>query len=867
MHAYVYNLLCEEIQEECPPTDQIDNTQVMNYSSREYWRSTVEMTNFCTIKSSQPNTAIRSDRGQKFLAQDVFLSHSGKQKIFVRQLYRDLTNQGVSCFFDQDRESLPVGDDFPHRIFEAAKTCQVAVLLLSMDFLESKWPMLELSAFVEARDRTRTNPNLKILPLFFHISPDTLKNISADDEKWKQLEKSEEKRAEWHLSLSAVRRINGLKFSEVGNELEFRDDIVKEIWRILPKPSPRCHVHCMQGQVRMCQEVADFFNTVHPDKKGIRIAGLYGIAGQGKTTLTKAFCNFKLGDFEGKVCHLEFSKGDSFERIKVALRYLTCCPQPYLQELTDQDEAQVELCRRAEGKRVLLVLDNITEESIDEVTYYLKAELGENSWILLSARSVDVLERYFKIDKQSRMRVPRLKQVEAIAILLERASVEVSTLGAEDKAFAVKCADRCSFKEVDRREGTFHPLALKAFGGHLFSNYGPHLSKWLAEIEGWVDPCGYGLDDLLALLGKAFDNMRPRYRTIFMLLTLYMPPNISPHKVIDWLVEDLCKKAFIEESGPEIRIHDLYIEFAQSKANEMGKWLWWKEDSRSTRGLMSEDNSGFELAKLEQCMHQRLSQIAPRDLKNLLVLQLVGVQNMSKLPLGGMGCLRSITLHNCKDLKAVEGMKNLQQLAWLQISEVNPLFKLPELSSLKGLQHLQINFADSLVLNQLGDLTNCAFLREINVCCRSLWEFPRLNGLRYLEKVEFSVCDNVKGKFDCTECVELQSIVLNSWSRWAWSTPLVGRKKISKTVLWDRDAVKACPDLDAVKACPDIDAQVESFVASKDVSVLKSLESCEGLKNLQLWNLRNLKELPCFRLLSNLIVLKLGKCGTREPPI
>ncbi|GLJ42317.1 hypothetical protein SUGI_0876160 [Cryptomeria japonica] len=215
----------------------------MNSSCREYWRSTVEMPNFGTINSSQPNAPIRSERGQKFLDQDVFLSHSGRQKIFVRQLHRDLTNQGVSCFFDQDRESLPVGENFLHPIFEAAKICQVAVLLLSMDFPESKWPMLELSAFVEARDRTRTNPNLKILPLFYQISLDALKNISAEEEKWKQLEKSEEKRAEWHESLNAIRRINGLKFSEGDDEVKFRDEIVKEICRILPTPSPRYHVH------------------------------------------------------------------------------------------------------------------------------------------------------------------------------------------------------------------------------------------------------------------------------------------------------------------------------------------------------------------------------------------------------------------------------------------------------------------------------------------------------------------------------------------------------------------------------------------------------------------------------------------------
>ncbi|GLJ42309.1 hypothetical protein SUGI_0875890 [Cryptomeria japonica] len=323
------------------------------------------------------------------LARILAFDRGHDKKNFIRQLYRDLTNQGVSCFFDQDRESLPVAEVF----------------------LESRWPMLELSAFVEARD-TCQNANLKILRLFFQITPDAVKNITPDDEKWKQLEKSEEKQAEWHQSLSAIRRINGLKFSEGDDEVKFRDEIVKEIWRILPTPSPRYHVPCLQGQARMCQEVEDFINTVHSDKRRIRIAGLYGIPGQGKTTLGKAFCNFKFGDFEGKVCHLEFSRGDSFERIEVALQHLTCCPLSYLQELIDQDQ-------KSGGQKGI-----ITEECIDEVAYYLKAEVGENSHILLSGWSVDVLEKHLKIYKQSCMRVPGLKEEEAIAILLELTSVE-----------------------------------------------------------------------------------------------------------------------------------------------------------------------------------------------------------------------------------------------------------------------------------------------------------------------------------------------------------------------------------------------------------------------------------------------------------
>ncbi|GLJ41687.1 hypothetical protein SUGI_0862820 [Cryptomeria japonica] len=155
-----------------------------------------------------------------------------------------------------------------------------------------------------------------------------------------------------------------------------------------------------------------------------------------KTTLGKPTCNFKLADFEGKVCHLEFSQGGSFERLELAQHYLTHCSQSLLQTLTGEDQ----------GQKVLLVLDNITEESIGEVTYYVQG----NSCILLSTRSLNVLLKHFKIDRQSYMHVPSLAEDGTIGFLLERTSLEQSLLGmgAYDRKFSSKFAKRESMPDI-----------------------------------------------------------------------------------------------------------------------------------------------------------------------------------------------------------------------------------------------------------------------------------------------------------------------------------------------------------------------------------------------------------------------------------
>lgn len=72
---------------------------------------------------------------------DVFLSHSSKDKEFVRELYRRLTRDGVDCFFDE--ESIEVGDNFVRALELGIDQCKYVVYVLSPDFCNSEWVEVE----------------------------------------------------------------------------------------------------------------------------------------------------------------------------------------------------------------------------------------------------------------------------------------------------------------------------------------------------------------------------------------------------------------------------------------------------------------------------------------------------------------------------------------------------------------------------------------------------------------------------------------------------------------------------------------------------------------------------------------------------
>jgi hypothetical protein len=76
----------------------------------------------------------------------VFLSHSSKDKPFVRELYRRLTRDGVNCFFDA--ESIEWGDNWVRTLERALDECTDIVFILSPDFCNSKWVEVERTSSI-----------------------------------------------------------------------------------------------------------------------------------------------------------------------------------------------------------------------------------------------------------------------------------------------------------------------------------------------------------------------------------------------------------------------------------------------------------------------------------------------------------------------------------------------------------------------------------------------------------------------------------------------------------------------------------------------------------------------------------------------
>ena len=186
----------------------------------------------------------------------VFLSHSGKDKAFVSHLDHRLRSVHHYPFFDVREDSLPLGDKFADIIFQASKQCRLAIVVVSDDYFKSKWPMLELASFVEAKDVV--NPEMKILPLFYRLTVDEFKEPERQRiwfEKWEMLKESDKRLdiLSWENALRVLGGHNGAVYCGIEQtEDEYVESIVQSV-NILVPPDVLYDDSHVKGGTHLCE--------------------------------------------------------------------------------------------------------------------------------------------------------------------------------------------------------------------------------------------------------------------------------------------------------------------------------------------------------------------------------------------------------------------------------------------------------------------------------------------------------------------------------------------------------------------------------------------------------------------------------------
>ncbi|XP_018726416.2 disease resistance protein RUN1-like [Eucalyptus grandis] len=221
---------------------------------------------------------------------DVFFSFSGQDDCndFVDHLYRSLRQAEISVLRDDDQ--LAVGEEKGPSLTQAIRHSKIAIPILSENYLSSMSCRAKLAQIVKCHKCHKTTGQI-IMPVFFNVSPAVVKKGSSDYEKVIARHRQEDPKTlqEWKKALIHLGSISGGTSNRSGTDASLIDELVANVLRALNR-----YLVDIEHDVERVMELLD------EKSSDVRVVGIHGIRGTGKTTIAKLICTRMFRQFDDR---------------------------------------------------------------------------------------------------------------------------------------------------------------------------------------------------------------------------------------------------------------------------------------------------------------------------------------------------------------------------------------------------------------------------------------------------------------------------------------------------------------------------------------------------------------------------------------
>ncbi|XP_030957251.1 TMV resistance protein N-like [Quercus lobata] len=324
---------------------------------------------------------------------DVFLSFRGEdtRKTFTSHLYNSLKKMKIRTFMDE--RELKKGKEIHPTLAKAIEESRVSIVVISKNYAFSAWCLNELKKIVECKN---TKDHV-IKPIFFEVTPSEVRDqkamIGEALAKHKQ-NFSMEKVQEWRKALHQVANLAGWTTTD-RNQSDLIEEIVKHIniqVKRVPVISIPEHLVGIDAHLSKIESHLDIENT-----NEVRMLGIYGPQGVGKSTLAKVFYYKHFSEFECwsfVECISERIKG-KYDIVEVQKALLSeILGDSSLFACYNREEGAKMIEDVLSSKRVLLVLDDV-----DDIQQLEKLAggfhwFGPGSRIIITTQKAKLLHNY-----------------------------------------------------------------------------------------------------------------------------------------------------------------------------------------------------------------------------------------------------------------------------------------------------------------------------------------------------------------------------------------------------------------------------------------------------------------------------------------
>ncbi|KAM5575246.1 hypothetical protein ABKV19_014272 [Rosa sericea] len=663
-----------------------------------------------------PPSSPPSSSSSKDWMYDVFLSFRGKdtRNSFADHLYAALDRAGVQAF--RDAERLRRGKVIGAELTEAIQQSRISLVVLSKRYAESSWCLDELMQIMECRKI----PGQMVFPIFYHVRPSDVRNQSGSFFAPFYIHEHStgiDKISKWRAALRGAANLSGWHLGEDGSEADTIKSIVNQISSRLNNTYLNVAIYPV-GIPSRVEDISKCLGVGLDDD--VRIVGIWGMGGIGKTTVAKAIYNKFYHCFETKsyLADVRETAKESNGKITLQERLLSDILKPTKIVVDDVSRGINVIKERLRCKKVFVIVDDV--DDVDQLNALAmgRDSFGPGSRIIITTRDRHLLE---------------LLEVNTIHLTREMNEEEALELFSWH-AFQNHCPN-VEYIELSRRvvgycEGL--PLALEVLGSFLdLCKRG--LREWASTLKKLEKIPDVKIQSKLRI---SFDAIDENERNMFLHISCFFIGMDKNHVI--YILEGcglyaeigfsvLLQRFLVTVSEKnKVMMHGLLRDMGREIVRvqwpchpERRSRVWLQEDviELLTDESGTEDIEGLAL-NLQRSDNMSFSTEAFRNLKRLQLLQLNYVQltgdcqKLSKklrwLCLRGFPLqvirneflnelnLVSIDLRHSNLVRIWEDSRLLETLKILNLSHSHDLIELPDFSNLPNLEYLILKDCKSL---------------------------------------------------------------------------------------------------------------------------------------------------------------------------
>ncbi|ANM69004.1 target of AVRB operation1 [Arabidopsis thaliana] len=721
------------------------------------------------ISSSLSSSSPPSSLSQNWL-HPVFLSFRGEdvRKGLLSHIQKEFQRNGITPFIDNEMKR---GGSIGPELLQAIRGSKIAIILLSRNYGSSKWCLDELVEIMKCREELGQT----VMTVFYDVDPSDVRKQKGDFGKvFKKtcVGRPEEMVQRWKQALTSAANILGEDSRNWENEADMIIKISKDVSDVLSfTPSKD-----FDEFVGIEAHTTEITSLLQLDLEEVRMIGIWGPAGIGKTTISRVLYN--------KLFH-QFQLGAIIDNIKV--RYPRPCHDEYSAKLQLQKELLSQMINqkdmvvphlgvaqeRLKDKKVLLVLDDV------DGLVQLDAMAKDVQWFGLGSRII-VVTQDLKL-----LKAHGIKYIYKVDFPTSDEALEIFCM----YAFGEK-SPKVGFEQIARTVTTLAgklPLGLRVMGSYLRRMSKQEWAKSIPRLRTSLD------DDIESVLKFSYNSLAEQEKDLFLHITCFFRRErietlevFLAKKSVDMRqgLQILADKSLLSLNLGNIEMHNLLVQLGldivrKQSIHKPGK-RQFLVDTEDICEVLTDDTGTRTLIGIDLELSgviEGVINISERAFERMCNLQFLrfhhpygdrchdilylpqGLSHISRKlrllhwerypltclpPKFNPEFLVKINMRDSMLEKLWDGNEPIRNLKWMDLSFCVNLKELPDFSTATNLQELRLINCLSLVElpSSIGNATNLLELDLID--CSSLVKLPSsIGNLTNLKKLFLNRCSSL----------------------------------------------------------------------------------------------------------------------------